>query len=286
MKKNLPLFLIIASLCLVVVGVFGLLASGNSGCASNNAGDGDEKTGKGARGNLSADRNMSLDLLEVGMPSQVRSQMKDYEGFTVSFNADNHTPNFVAWELLAAETDGQVSRSGSFWKDEEIEGCPDADDYKRSGFDRGHLCPAADQKWSRQAMTDCFSFANMAPQHHALNAGAWQTLEKKVRLWATRDSALLIVAGPLYEKNDTLRIGNSGVRVPSAFFKVIAAPFIESPRGIAFVYPNMTSPGNMENYVMTIDDVEKLTGFDFFHNMPDDIEHEIESTASFRDWNK
>lgn len=135
-------------------------------------------------------------------------------------------------------------------------------------------------------MVDCFSLANIAPQDHSLNTGAWKTLENKERQWADRDSAIVIVAGPIYEAPDTVRIGNAGVRVPGAFFKVLAAPYLDRPRGIAFVYPNMTSPGNMENYVMTIRDVEKLTGYDFFHNLPDDIEEIIETEASFRDWNR
>ena len=225
-------------------------------------------------------------LTDVRIPAGIDSQLKDYEGFTLSFNAANRTPNWVAWELLGSETDGPVSRGNRFWQDTDIEGCPDRSDYTSSGYDRGHLCPAADQKWSGQAMSDCFVMANMCPQAHALNSGAWSTLEKKERLWAERDSALVIVAGPIYESSDTQRIGDAGVRVPSAFFKVMIAPYLDSPRGIAFVYPNMTAPGNMQNYVMTIDEVEQLTGFDFFHNLPDDIERIVESTASFKEWNR
>ena len=135
-------------------------------------------------------------------------------------------------------------------------------------------------------MVDCFSLANIVPQAKSLNTGAWKTLESKERLWAQRDSAILIVAGPIYGASETQRIGETGVRVPGAFFKVLAAPYLAEPRGIAFVYPNMTAPGNMENYVMTIREVEKLTGYDFFHNLPDDMEDAIETVSSFRDWNR
>lgn len=269
MKKKLPIFLFIVCLCVAVIGMIG-----RSGI----------DTPVQSGGELGSAEDAGL--LDVATPDYMRSQIKGYTGFALSFNADNHTPNWVAWELLGSETDGPQSRGNLFWKDDEIIGCPDVSDYKKSGFDRGHMCPAADQKWSEKAMTDCFSFANMAPQDHALNAGAWQTLEKKERHWARRDSAILIVAGPVYEDADSCRIGGIGVRVPSAFFKVIVAPYIDWPRGIAFVYPNMASPGNMENYVVTIDDVERITGLDFFHNLPDDIEEKVESVSSFRDWNK
>lgn len=220
--------------------------------------------------------------VQAGTPEQI----VEYEGFRVSFNQDNKTPNWVAWELLGSEADGPVKRSDNFWQDPAVKGCPDRKDYSNSGFDRGHLCPAADQKWSVEAMNDCFSMANMAPQDHSLNSGAWATLEKKERVWAQRDSAIVIIAGPIYTDSDRQRIGNAGVRVPSAFFKVMIAPYLDKPRGIGFVYPNMSAPGNMKNYAMSIDDVEKITGMDFFYNLPDDIEDRIESQFSFKEWDK
>lgn len=275
-KKSKPTFLYFVFSAIVIFGVIGLLSSSAfSG----------SKSGKGK--NSERVRNESYeDLLSVKTPSALKSQLKDYEGFRVSFNKDNRTPNWVSWELLGSETDGPESRYNKFWTDEEIDGCPNTKDYSNSGYDRGHMCPAADQKWSSTAMVDCFTLANMVPQDHSLNSGAWKTLETKERLWAQRDSAIVIVAGPIYEKSDTKRIGNAGVRVPSAFFKVLIAPYLNEPRGIAFVYPNMSAPGNMENYVMTIRDVEKMTGYDFFYNLPDDVEEKVETVASFRDWNR
>lgn len=224
-------------------------------------------------------------LIRTGLPEGTPEQLKDYEGFTVSFNADNHTANYVGWELLASETEGDAPRSDNFWYDADISGCPDIPDYKGSGYDRGHLYPAADAKWSAQSMSDCFSFANMTPQAHALNNGAWKTLEEKERKWAKRDGRLIIVAGPVYSSADNKRIGKTGVRVPSGFFKVLLAPDVESPRAIAFVYPNDIAPGNMQNYSMTVDEAEVLTGYDFFAALPDSIEDLIESRASFKEWN-
>lgn len=232
-------------------------------------------------------KNLNYDSLAYAkVPEGTPEQIIDYEGFTVSFNKENKTPNWVAWELLGTETEGGESRYDTFWQDDNVEGCPTTRDYSRSGYDRGHMCPAADQKWSHQAMIDCFVLTNMAPQDHALNSGAWATLEKKERLWAQRDSAIVIIAGPIYEKSDVKKIGDAGVRVPSAFYKVIIAPYLEKPRGIGFVYPNISSPGNMRDYSMSIDEVEKITGIDFFCNLPDDIEDKIEATASFKEWDK
>lgn len=225
-------------------------------------------------------------LENVVIPSDLTSQIKEYTGFTLSFNKDNRTPNYVAWELLGTEVSNEVSRSDNFWQDQDIDGCTKHSDYTRSGYDRGHMCPAADQKWSEKAMTDCFVMANMCPQLHELNAGAWETLESKERVWAKRDSAIMIIAGPIYTEDDNNYFESSKVRVPGAFFKVLLAPYLDEPRGIAFVYPHMNCPGNMKDYATSIDEVEKMTGFDFFSELPDEIEKKVESTYSFTDWNK
>ncbi len=226
------------------------------------------------------------DLDKVSIGKKLPSIVKDYEGFTVSFNPENKTPNYVAWILQGHETEGATARSNNFWTDKDLKGCPDTRDYSRSGYDRGHMCPAGEQKWSDQAMQHSFVMANICPQKHELNTGAWKTLEDKERVWAKRDSAIVIVAGPLYDTSDTETIGNNKVRVPSAFFKVLLAPYATPMRAIGFVYPNMKCDGNMEAYAVSVDDVEKMSGFDFFSSLPDEIEDDIESVVSFRDWNK
>lgn len=225
-------------------------------------------------------------LENVTIPSGLTSQIKEYTGFKLSYNKDNRTPNYVVWELLGTEVGGSVSRTDNFWQDNDIEGCTKHSDYTRSGYDRGHMCPAADQKWSEEAMNDCFVMANMCPQLHELNAGAWEKLEEKERTWAKRDSAVMIIAGPIYTEDDDKNIESSKVRIPGAFFKVLIAPYLNEPRGIAFVYPHMNCPGNMQDYATSIDEVEKITGFDFFSELPDEIENKIESAYSFTDWNK
>lgn len=282
MKKSYIIIILIAAAALIAIGVYGLTCS-----RQNNSADSENSAPiTGISSKPSSSVSPSMDLMNVAIPSSLPSEIKDYEGFRLSFNSDNHTPNWVAWELLGSEVQNGVARSNKFWTDSSVEGCPSTKDYTNSGYDRGHMCPAADQKWSQQAMEDCFVLTNICPQDHSLNTGAWSTLENKERLWAQRDSAIVIISGPIYSKDDKKRIGTTGVRVPGAFFKVIAAPYLDSPRGIAFVYPNMTSPGNMENYVMTIDEVEKLTSYDFFAPLPDDIENEIESKSSFKEWNR
>lgn len=284
MKKNLPILLLVLSLILVAIGIYGVVKSRN---------DKEPSRMHTTLGGYSDTDHHPMDVkksaddyLYVSMPEKTPGYIKDYTGFRVSFNQDNHTPNWVAWELLGSETEGGVARNNKFWQDTEVPGCPTTRDYSNSGYDRGHLCPSADQKWSDQSMIDCFSLSNIAPQDHNLNTGAWKTLENKERQWAKRDSAIIIIAGPIYTPNDKKTIGQANVRVPSAFFKILAAPYLKNPRGIAFVYPNMTAPGNMQQYAMSIRELEKLTGFNFFSRLPEKEQDILEMTASFNDWNK
>lgn len=270
----------IAALLLIASGAFSALKSEAFEPGRTSEADNDRSPGAPA----SARHYPALET--VTLPDSLPQQVKEYAGFTVNFNRENKTPNYVAWELLDEESNGSKGRSNKFWTDFEIEGCPNTRDYTRSGYDRGHMCPAADQKWSREAMEDCFVMANICPQKNDLNSKAWKTLENKERQWAQRDSALVIIAGPVYSRHDSERIGAAGVRVPGAFFKVLLAPYVDEPRGIAFVYPNMMSPGNMQDYAMSIDELEEILGYDFFPALPDEIEKKVESYYSFKEWNR
>ncbi len=227
------------------------------------------------------------ELLKVKIPDYLDSQMKNYEGFTVSFNEYNHTPNYVAWELTASETNGSISRKGrKFRWDSTVDGCPEHDDYTHSGFDRGHMIPAADCKYSVQAMEDCFYMTNICPQNHSLNTGGWKKLEEACRDWAIRYNAIIIIAGPIYKNTNTKFIGDAGVRVPSGFFKVVLDANSPRPKAIGFIYPNTPAPGEISSYAAPIRNVEKLTGFDFFHQLPDSIENAVETQCDYTRWTR
>lgn len=206
-----------------------------------------------------------------------------YEGFEVSFNPERHVPNFAAWEIRADRTDGPFTRKNvPFVADERVEGSATPDDYRRSGFDRGHLAPAADMKWSAQAMADCHYLTNICPQDNKLNSGAWSTVENKSRKWAKDYGRVVVVAGPVLTDVLTRTIGASKVAVPERFFKVILAPDADPPRAVAYVMPNSYVQGGADQTMTTIDRVEELTGYDFFWALPDDVENAVEAKSNLR----
>ncbi|MCM1066848.1 MAG: DNA/RNA non-specific endonuclease [Muribaculaceae bacterium] len=230
---------------------------------------------------------ISADCLQkVVLPDETPEITKDYTGFTVSFNPAHHLPNYVAWELTAAEAQGTVPRENKFRSDPDVYGCATLDDYRNSGFDRGHMAPAADMKWDRQAMLDCHYLTNICPQTHSLNGGRWSTLENKCRQWAIRDSAIVIITGPVLTDVLPRAIGQQSVSVPERFFKVLLSPFANPPRAIAFIMPNCDNVDGLESLAVSVDQVEAITGLDFFACLPDDIENQIEAQANYRDWNR
>lgn len=220
------------------------------------------------------------------IPDSLQQETVEYTGFRVSFNPEYHIPNYVAWELTGEEAKGDLPRRSKFHADMSVRGCPSLDDYRNSGFDRGHMAPAADMKWSEEAMDDSHSLVNMCPQEHSVNGGIWSTIEQKTRNWAKRDSALIVICGPILTDEMPQTIGYTGVKVPRRFFKVVLAPFAEPPRAIAFIVPNYYNTFQLDQLVCSVDDVEAITGYDFFGCLPDSIEEAVESKGNIHIWNK
>lgn len=227
---------------------------------------------------------MAAALQEVRLPEGTQEQIVEYPGFTVSFNAAMHMPNYVVWELTRDEVGGPAERLSNFFEDKSVRGCATLADYRKSGYSRGHMAPAADMKWSEEAMRASHNLTNVCPQLAAMNSGAWSTLEDNCRAWAVRDSALIIIAGPVATDRMPLHIGKNRVPVPERFFKVVLAPYVNPPRAIGFVMPNERVAGGVQACAMSVDEVEAITGMDFFSALPDDIENNVEKQNSYPRW--
>lgn len=223
-------------------------------------------------------------LMTVGVPIGVNDTLVNYgEAFAVHFNSERGIANCAAYELTRNELNGTVERMGEFMPDPRVMGSPSLQDYAGSGMDRGHLVPAGDLKWSEEAMRQSFLLTNVAPMHKALNEGGWAKLEEKVREWTARDSALLVFTGPVVSDSDTT-LQQGRVTVPSAYYKIIMAPCVRPVRAIAFIYPNGHSNGRLRQYAVSVDEVERRTGLDFFSTLPADDQQRLESTANLDAW--
>ena len=213
-----------------------------------------------------------------------QEQIIRHSGYTVSYNKDLKIPNWVSYELTREETKGKEKRGNRFIADPLVTG-PIATnaDYTRSGYDKGHMAPAADMKWSPEAMKESFYFSNMCPQHPQLNRRGWKNLEEKIRNWAIADSAIIIICGPIIEKHPKT-IGKNKVVVPQKFFKVVLSPFVKPMRAIGFLFNNEQAVEPLSSYTVTIDSIESLTNMDFFAPLPDEIENKIEADINYSLW--
>lgn len=204
--------------------------------------------------------------------------------YTANYDQHNKIPKWVAWHLTSEHTFGPQKRLSNFIVDEQVP-APRAEiaDYKGSGYDRGHMCPAGDNKWAFEPMRESFLLSNICPQNTNLNCGDWNELEILCREWANKYGDIYIVCGPILYKGEHKTIGPNKVTVPEAFFKVVLC-MNGTPKGIGFIYKNNPCNNKTDSYVNSIDQVERITGIDFFHSLPDEVENEVESKCNFNDW--
>lgn len=218
-------------------------------------------------------------------------QPRNFEHYSLCYRESYEQAEWSAYCLTEEELVKNAKRSDDFRSDPEITtGSATPSDYKKSGYDRGHLSPAADFAFDQNAMSETFYMSNMSPQKGGLNRGIWKDLEAEVRLWAKDFGRVYVVSGPILEKPaaEYQSIGENQVAVPEFYYKVILAPLYadekdkETPEDaqsvmmMAFIFPNEKCEGTLDDYAVTVDEVESRTGLDFFAPLPDSIENEME----------
>lgn len=207
-----------------------------------------------------------------------------HAGYTLSYNETNEQANWVAYELTAFETKKVVDRTNRFMEDSKIAtGSASLDDYRNSGYDRGHLAPAADLGWSMQSMEESFYMSNMSPQLPAFNRGIWGEAEAFTRKAAKENGSLFVVSGPIFSVN-MKTIGSNRVAVPERFYKIILDVRNPELKALAFIIPNRDCSEELEKFVVSIDDIETATGIDFFPALPDEWESKLEASHSLTNW--
>ena len=228
--------------------------------------------------------------LEIPISSKGKKELiLKRKNYTLSFNKELNIPNWVSWSLDKEKLVERVSRKRYGFKPDPNINPSQAvvtQDYANSGYDRGHMCPAGDSRWSGEAMKESFYMTNICPQHPNLNGGDWHELEQACRRWAEKDK-LYIVCGPiLYKKALNPPIGKEHkIRVPDAFFKVILTGVEKgNPRAIGFIYKNSAGNRPLDSYVNSIDQVERITGLDFFSVLPNEVENRIEKDYNMKEW--
>ena len=213
-------------------------------------------------------------------------EVVNHEYYSLSYIEKHEQAEWVAYELTRENLNGNhVKRNDNFRPDPEVSsGSATPNDYRGSGYDRGHLCPAADMNFNETAMSETFFMSNMSPQDKHLNHGIWRELEENTRDWAKKFKQLYIVTGPIL-KNTRGSIGKQNkVSIPTSYYKILVDLSEPEIKGIAYIIPNELREEPLDSFAGTIDEVEKMTGINFFPNLKGDLEQKIESTFDISLW--
>ena len=226
-------------------------------------------------------------LCNVILPDTIPQHLLIRKAYMASYNNQTKEPNWVAWQLTSEHIDGMFRRVNNFHEDEDVE-FPRATsyDYRGSGWTRGHMCPAGDNKWDEDAMFETFALTNVCPQNANLNNGLWNSIEMDCRKWAKRFGEVYIVCGPVFMRKEHETIGENKIVVPEAFFKIVLC-LKGKPKALGLIVRNTNRNKKRDLYYNTIDQVERITGYDFFSSLPDELEDEIEAAdVNIDEWNE
>jgi endonuclease G len=218
------------------------------------------------------------------LPTSTTSQVVSHDYYSLSYAEVHEQAEWVAYELSKEKVGGPHGRSDNFRADAKvITGSASLMDYKGSGYDRGHLVPAADMSFSEVAMSQTFFMSNMSPQQPSFNRGIWKKLEEQVRTWAVENEHIYVVTGPVLTSS-LQKIGPGQVTVPTEFYKVVLDYKAPEIKAIALLLPNKKGEGRLSSYAVTIDHLERITGIDFFPALPNDMEEMLESRKDISRW--
>lgn len=244
-----------------------------------------DKKSKGPKG-PGQPSNVST-LSDKVLPTTNLGKVVKHKYYALSYAEAHEQPEWVAYELTKAHLYPNFKRTDNFRPDPFVpKASASKRDYRGSGYDRGHLVPAGDMTFSEEAMSETFYLSNMSPQVRNFNGGIWRELEESVRYWTKKFGRLYIVTGPVLTEDIRETIGGNEVSVPDQYYKVLLD--IDEPeiKAIGFLIPNEVSVDPLKAYAIPIDEIEELTGLDFFSNIINDpkLEASLESGHNIRQW--
>jgi endonuclease G len=218
------------------------------------------------------------------IPTSTTGQIVHHKGYSLSYSETHEQPEWVAYELKKEHLSTNDFKRPYFEIDNAVKtGAASWRNYKNSGYDKGHLCPAADRRYSKFSHDETFLTSNITPQEHQFNAGIWNSLEQQTRYWAKRYNGVYVVTGGVLN-GQMKSIGNEKVSVPNQFYKIILDYNNGNPKVLAFLMKHEDSNLPLYQFVVSVDEVEALTGIDFFPELDYELEAKIEASRSYSDW--
>ncbi len=230
--------------------------------------------------------NNTLDVSEFDyLPTSTTGQVVRHNSYALSYSEKDEQAEWVAYTLTPQDFKGSKRKRPYFIEDPKVKTKSASwHNYRKSGYDRGHLCPAGDRKGNKTCYDETFYTSNISPQKHSFNSGIWNKLEHKVRHWAKKNKHLYVVTGGVLTDSNLETIGQEKVSVPKYFYKIILDYTEPEIKAIAFLIPHKQSKMPLKYFVVSIDALEKRTGIDFFPKLPDALENTLEQEKNYRIW--
>ncbi len=216
------------------------------------------------------------------LPKSTTGYVVHHNYYSLSYNEDHEQAEWVAYELKKEQLSYNKFKRPYFMLDKSIiTKSADWKNYKNSGYDKGHLCPAGDRKFSKEAYDETFLTSNISPQKHVFNAGIWNKLEQKTRLWAKKYNGVFVITSGVLD-NNLSSIGKEKVSIPNYYYKIIYNE--KNDKMIAFLIPHKESNKPLDEFVVSVDSIEKHTHIDFFPKLDDKKEEYLESKIDVKQW--
>lgn len=236
---------------------------------------------------LAKQKNKVKDEVRVDLPylpSSTTGVIIHHEYYSLSYNEQHEQAEWVVYLLNKNHLSRKQFKRPYFISDSRVNTkSADWRNYKNSGYDKGHLCPAADMKFSKSAHDNTFLTSNISPQNHAFNSGIWNRLEQKTRYWANKYNGVIVITGGILT-NTIESIGYEQVTVPKYFYKILLDHNNENTKLIAFLIPHKDSNKPLSDFVVSVDEIEALTGIDFFKEFETTLEDKLESNTNYSHW--
>lgn len=218
------------------------------------------------------------------LPTSTTGVLVSHQYFTLSYSEDHEQAEWVAYELNKSHIKNSDFERPDFVQDRSVaSGSADWRNYKNSGYDRGHLLPAADREFDYNAYHETFLTSNISPQDRKFNGGIWNKLEQKTRYWAKKYDGVFVITGGVLEAG-LPSIGDEGVSVPNEFYKIIFDKRKGVNKVLAFLIPNKPTNTSFYEYTVSVDEIEAKTGIDFFPQFSKTVQEKLESGVERKGW--
>jgi endonuclease G len=223
-------------------------------------------------------------------------EVLENSGWKIGYDEDRKNPAWVAY-IVPREVKYPDHKRLNFTTDQRTRARVSQGDYTNTGFSRGHMAPsfAMYTRHGPDVQREAYRMSNICPQRQELNGGVWNDLEEyeagqraDAPSWARRYGWVLVITGPVYDQAPQFLSDNVKIEVPDSFYKILLRQEEgQRPVVIAFLMPHQEAARRqLEAYLVSVDEIERLTGLDFFSALPDEVENDLEASIATGLWPK